>query len=214
MRKLILIPAFMFLLAGMLLLSVHICALDHELYFSIQERIGLIKEDDGDGNEAVRALNREITDYLSGKSDKMMGVSVKAFMHMEDVRALLLKAEYVSYAVMFLSAVLFLFSGRQRFSLRAGAFAAFPALVCALIPVFKKIDFHGLFIRFHEFAFDNDYWILDPLEDMLIRILPEEFFSMMAFEIIRRGLLLYLAAGAGAVLLSAVFYGRRKHELL
>lgn len=210
MRKIALLLSFVFLLAGTYLLSVHVCAQDEEMYFSIQKRIGLISEEGGLESDAVKMLNGEIASYLSGESDQIVGVSVKAFMHMEDVRALIFKSEYVSYALFVLSAVFFLLAGRQYTTVRAGIFALPLLITVCLIPVFKRIDFHGLFVWFHEAVFEPNSWILDPVEDLLIRILPEEFFSMMAFEVIKLGLLIYLAVGAGAVLLSAVFYRRRR----
>ena len=210
MRKIALLLSFVFLLAGTCLFGVHVCAQDDERYFAIQKKIGLVSEESGLGRETVKLLNEEITAYLSGESDEIAGVSIKAFMHMEDVRDLILKSEYVSYALFAVSALMFLLAGRQCTRLRAGIFSGLLMIAVILIPVFKRIDFHGAFIWFHETVFDDDSWILDPVEDLLIRILPEEFFSMMAFEVIRLGLILYLAVGAGAILTSSVLYRRRR----
>ena len=37
------------------------------------------------------------------------------------------------------------------------------------------VDFSEAFVRFHEMAFSNDLWILDPRTDYLIMLYPEGF---------------------------------------
>ncbi len=36
-------------------------------------------------------------------------------------------------------------------------------------------NFQGMFVRFHEIAFTNDLWLLDPTKDYLIMLFPEPF---------------------------------------
>jgi len=45
------------------------------------------------------------------------------------------------------------------------------------------IDFNALFIRFHELLFDNDLWLLDPYEDIMINMFPQEFFNSLGIWI-------------------------------
>ena len=42
------------------------------------------------------------------------------------------------------------------------------------------VDFDGMFRLFHQVAFTNDLWLLDPRTDMLIRLMPIEFFVSYA----------------------------------
>ena len=42
------------------------------------------------------------------------------------------------------------------------------------------IDFNALFVLFHKVAFTNDLWLLDPRTDLLIRLMPIEFFVSYA----------------------------------
>ena len=42
------------------------------------------------------------------------------------------------------------------------------------------IDFDSLFILFHKVAFTNDLWLLNPQTDLLIRLMPIEFFISYA----------------------------------
>ena len=39
------------------------------------------------------------------------------------------------------------------------------------------LDFDRVFTLFHEIAFTNDLWLLNPNTDMLIRLMPETFFT-------------------------------------
>lgn len=44
-------------------------------------------------------------------------------------------------------------------------------------------DFNKYFFLFHEIFFNNDLWLLDPATDLMIRMLPEEFFADMLIRI-------------------------------
>ena len=63
----------------------------------------------------------------------------------------------------------------------------------ALVAVAAVKAFDSLFILFHEIAFTNDLWLLNPRTDMLIRLMPLEFFISYA-AIIGGGWLLGMAA--------------------
>ena len=60
-------------------------------------------------------------------------------------------------------------------------------------------DFSNAFVTFHHIFFDNDLWILDPMVDMLINIVPEGFFydtAMRIAAIFGAGVVVLLAAAA------------------
>ncbi len=44
-----------------------------------------------------------------------------------------------------------------------------------VVGVLSWIDFEGLWTRFHQIAFRNDLWQLDPSRDYLIMLFPEPF---------------------------------------
>ncbi len=62
--------------------------------------------------------------------------------------------------------------------LRTGMLAVLVA--AALLVPWAAIDFNSLFILFHRIAFTNDLWLLDPRTDLLIRLMPTEFFVAYA----------------------------------
>lgn len=56
------------------------------------------------------------------------------------------------------------------------------------------LDFDRVFTLFHEIAFTNDLWLLNPNTDMLIRLMPETFFTKYGI----------LGGSAAGVILTAV----------
>lgn len=83
----------------------------------------------------------------------------------------------------------------------AGVFFA----VVAVLSVYMVTNFDRAFVQFHEIFFDNDLWLLDPRESLLINILPQDFF----FDIVKKTLVIFLPGTAAIVGIAAVL-ARRK----
>jgi integral membrane protein (TIGR01906 family) len=73
------------------------------------------------------------------------------------------------------------------------------AIVTSII-IAACIDFDSLFILFHKVAFTNDLWLLDPSTDLLIRLMPIEFF--ISYAAIIGGL--WLAGMIGLLIFSTI----------
>ena len=56
------------------------------------------------------------------------------------------------------------------------------AVLAAGVFVWAAVDFRSVFWLFHQLAFTNDLWLLDP-SDLLIRLMPQSFFAMSALKI-------------------------------
>lgn len=54
----------------------------------------------------------------------------------------------------------------------------------AVIGIFVAVNWDWAFVTFHHIAFDNDYWIFDPVTDPVINILPDTFFLHCALLIL------------------------------
>ncbi len=63
---------------------------------------------------------------------------------------------------------------------------AIPSVLGVLI----ALNWNWFFVTFHQIAFNNDYWIFDPIKDPVITILPNEFFMHCAVMIVFIALLL------------------------
>lgn len=66
------------------------------------------------------------------------------------------------------------------------------------------IDFNTLFIRFHELLFDNDLWLLDPYEDIMINMFPQEFFNSLGIWIGIYALVFITVPAAAAIIYLSV----------
>ena len=58
------------------------------------------------------------------------------------------------------------------------------AAVFTGITVWALADFDGLFVTFHRLAFTNDGWLLDSRTDLLIRLMPVNFFITLGTRIL------------------------------
>ncbi len=109
--------------------------------------------------------------------------------HMEDVRGLFL----AGIALRRICAVIALLSVILLFWRKAPVRTLLPKMLCAGTVLFFAVtavlagiistDFTKYFIIFHKIFFKNDLWILDPVTDLLINIVPEPFFVDTAARI-------------------------------
>ena len=56
--------------------------------------------------------------------------------------------------------------------------------VIAALAVWAAMDFNAFWIQFHEVFFDNDLYLLNPNTELLIRMVPEQFFYDLVMRII------------------------------
>lgn len=129
--------------------------------------------------------------------------------HMADVQQLFRLCDGQIWAIVTIAAVAViaecrLFSDVRTLRAFRGTLLAILALVTALI-VLACIDFDSLFRLFHRVAFTNDLWLLDPRTDLLIRLMPLEFFISYAALI---GVL--WLAGMAAMLAATTLLIRKK----
>ena len=64
-----------------------------------------------------------------------------------------------------------------------------------------------MFYRLHELLFTNDYGLMDPRRDILIRMMPETLFVTAGVHALKRAL---VEAAGILVLLSAIFFYMRR----
>ena len=74
----------------------------------------------------------------------------------------------------------------------------FTLALFAFAGIWALIDFDNLFLSFHEVSFTNDLWILDPSQDYLIMMFPEDFFMDAAFLLVGGTVLEALVLGGSS----------------
>lgn len=103
--------------------------------------------------------------------------------HMADVQGLFRLARrvlvYGSIALLSLLAIALKLGGRGLLrDIRNGLIVILA--LAGIIAIWAAADFDSLFILFHQIAFTNDLWWLDPRTDLLIRLMPTDFFVSYA----------------------------------
>ncbi len=84
---------------------------------------------------------------------------------------------------------------------------AILAAVTALI-ILACVDFNSLFVLFHHIAFTNDLWLLNPQTDLLIRLMPLEFF--ISYAAITGGI--WLLGMVGLLVISTILIRKTKER--
>ena len=150
-----------------------------DIMYVMDELMDYLHGDREDLEEIVTEVNGETRDFFTEREKT----------HMADCKVLfdggfaIRKGAAVVFAALTLLLVF-----KKKFSLRrflkyAALFSVIIAAAAGILAVAASIDFNGCFIVFHELFFNNDLWILDPAEDLIINILVEPFFADMALKI-------------------------------
>ena len=125
---------------------------------------------------------------------KVEGISREVFndrekAHMVDVKNLyqnVLVVRNVCFIVYLLSFIYICFSSNTKyiFSSYKKSLAIFGFII-GFILLFCLIDFDGFWTNFHHVFFpNNDLWLLDPRTDILIMMVPSQFFFDLCISII------------------------------
>lgn len=145
--------------------------------------------------QELLSISGEIVKYLQGERDdfeitledreELFGEREK--LHMEDVRVLFDRGIIVKNLFMALSIFAFLcilYMDRREAGNALIFSFCFTLAVIVVLGAFIALDFEKTFTTFHLILFDNDLWLLDPRTDLLINMLPLDFFYKMAYRIL------------------------------
>ena len=160
------------------------------------------------------SLAQAITGFLQGSIDSPQlmvtrgNVRAPAFSedeikHLADIRGLLQTARMLRYAAIVLVGVALL----AYFVLRKSkptllkavqpertlvmGLLIFLGLILALV-TWGLIDFTGLFTAAHYVIFRNELWMLDPQKDLLLQLMPLEFFISYGLDLLKDNAFLLL----------------------
>lgn len=216
------IASMMFIIA-LLILSVEAFALNPDYYKGEYEKLGTANEL-GLNDQDLQTITENLLDYTSGTRENLNmqanfnGVQRDVFTdkteveHMVDVRTLYLNARSVRTVCLIVTAALlilaFVLSGKKALKYLCRSFLKVSGvfvIIVAALGIYAAIDFKGFWVSFHHVFFTNDLWQLDPNTSMLIRLVPERFFSDLVAKIIIRFVSIFAAlnimAGAGLYLI-------------
>jgi len=183
------------LVPALLLLSFEWGALDRATHQRLYGELGSARAA-GVDEGTLSQIGDMLMDYLRGARDDLnMTATVngavqpvfneREIRHMADVKGLFdlerrVKAMFAGLGLALLAAGL-PGPGWAKRLLRAGVVGqVFWLALLAFAAAWASIDFDGLFRRFHAVLFTNDLWLLNPETDLMIRMLPQQFFVKLA----------------------------------
>ena len=150
-----------------------------DIMYVMDELMDYLHGDREDLEEIVTEVNGETRDFFTEREKTLMADCKVLF----DGGFAIRKGAAVVFAALTLLLVF-----KKKFSLRrflkyAALFSVISAAAAGILAIAASIDFNACFIVFHKLFFNNDLWILDPAEDLIINILVEPFFADMALKI-------------------------------
>ncbi len=149
-----------------------------------------IEEVSGKSMEELDQIAEDLTLYLDDKASEEIlqpNFNEREILHMVDVKELFRLGKIIRN----ISLVIIIGLGSYFFVKRErkvgkfvfwGLFANYFLLI--LLGMMIYLDFSKYFTLFHHIFFSNDLWLLNPKTDLLIQILPEQFFMSMATRIV------------------------------
>lgn len=188
-----------------LLFVVHICSFNNNFYQNEHNKLKLygqsISEYIGISDEDLHKLTIFTLDYLNDKEESLdikmniKGENREVYTsyekeHMVDVKNLNLNSIKVMYICLFISIVslLLLIFKFKNFSILFKSYKKTLSLfliIFLFIGIWIIIDFDSFWTNFHHIFFaGNDLWILDLSKDVLIMIVPPEFFNHLVTRIV------------------------------
>ena len=224
MLFIIAVPVFL------LLSLIRIAAMESRVYdysfrrYDVVERTGIdLAQLDLVGREIVEYFRNDepqlaIRVTIDGREQSLF--NPREIQHMRDVKALfqgVFRVHEIAFVyIVGYAAAVFLWSRERPLRRLAQQCVAAGAATSALLGAGAAavlIGFDDLFLRFHQFSFANDFWLLDPRTDHLIQMFPQGFWFDVSLVVgllaVLMGSLLALA-GYGYLLWIG---GRGRHSL-
>ena len=153
-------------------------------------------------SDELHLISHNMSEYLTDDTDlldiritidqrNVPLFSSKEILHMRDVKQILLKVYLLQeLTILFISIYIisiFLWSKERPISdfftdlFLAGVIGNFLLIFLGILLTFS---FDRYFVYFHELAFSNDFWLLDPRKDALVQIYPIEFWNYIVIALI------------------------------
>lgn len=135
----------------------------------------------------VSKVTDDIILYFAGITDDMNWRSVfrqREDDHMVDVKLLFKAGSYLRWIAIIFAAVLYKRLSYDKRFLRYYRNSFFAVLgTVGIISLLAGSNFSSAFLKFHQILFNNDNWLLDPSESIIINLMPQGFFMDMALYI-------------------------------
>ena len=169
--------------------------------YSIEKRTSL-------SLEKIKEINLGIRTYFFNEKE-LLDIDIfsnKEILHMKDVKSVMNFifdiSKILSIVFCILTFVLYSYFRVYIYKLIFYSLSLFLSILVFLGTSFL-LFFQELFIIFHQIAFNNDLWILNPNEDYLLMMYPEDFFRDVAILILATSFILNVIV---YILFRSLFY--------
>lgn len=171
-----------------LLYSIDFIAKDISYYNNFHNEYK-IEEESGLSKEWIESASNSLVEFIKNGDKEVLKnhFNEKEISHMEDVYKLF-KLDRVVYTSLFIiTLIVFIYKLIKNDKLffkyiRKYILIAYIAVISFLGVC--SMFFSESFIYFHKLFFNNDLWLLDYKTDLMIRILPEEFFFVLFLNVL------------------------------
>lgn len=215
--KVLFVIAGLLVICVMLIISVEIYTLDPSFYekeynkLKQAEFIGISRQDLSEATKNLIAYakgereNLDMQAIINGEEREVFNEKEKS--HMVDVKVLYLAARNlrnVSFiaAVVFMAIGLFIYKkGAVKTALNCYLWVCFAFFFfIGALGLWAALDFNSFWTSFHLLFFSNNLWLLDPSTDILIMMVPGQFF----FDLVMRIIVLFASAFAASVIVCLI----------
>jgi len=154
------------------------------------------------------ALN--LINFMNNKEELNDFYNENEKLHLQDVKDLYKNLNLVFYITLILT-IFFLtyFIYKMDYKILSKSLLVSSIVLFMIILTFFIFDFNYLFEKFHIIAFNNDLWQLNPAEDNLINLFPEQ----IQYNITKRILLIILILGIISGILSLIIKLKNKQKV-
>ena len=140
--------------------------------------------------EELDVITIDIIKYLKNEGGNELlepHFNEREILHMDDVQKLFDLERMIKYITIITSFLIILYFIKKEQILTLGKTLFYGLfsnyIVLSILGILLLLDFNKYFTYFHLIFFTNELWILDPATDLMIQMLPEEFFFGMAKNI-------------------------------
>lgn len=124
--------------------------------------------------------NREDFDIVENIDGEDVHVfNEREIFHMEDVKDLFIKGliiRNIAFIFMLIAGLYLLIKHKFKFFSALKYSALLYLIIAVILLILFTMDFSKYFVIFHEMFFNNDFWMLDPTDSVLINMVPLNFF--------------------------------------
>lgn len=219
--------ASLLLIVAVLIISIEMFAVNQGFFDREYEKLDTAQSI-GMSDSDLTNVTKTLIEYTTGAADSLdiqaeiNGTQEEVFGqrekdHMVDVKALYLSARdvrtYSLVVAVILIALAFIIRRKRTVQSLCRSFLSVSGafiLVVAAIGIYAVVDFSSFWTSFHHLFFDNDLWLLDPRTDVLIMMVPEQFFSDLVVRIIIRFVSIFAVLNVAAIV-GARMYKKREN---